>query len=93
MNDLQSLGLYMRVKDMNGDEIDLKQNYDDDEAGVVSEDVPLGDDVLVESELSDGYTTADGEDIEPETEFVSELAAEVFEDDVEPLFDDLLVED
>ncbi|MDL2294215.1 DNA-directed RNA polymerase subunit beta [Ruminococcaceae bacterium OttesenSCG-928-D13] len=60
IKELQSLGLDMVVQDENGDEIDLKQSYDDDEGGYVP-DLAVGDDVLVEDELA-GYTTEEVEE-------------------------------
>ena len=63
MKELQSLGLNMRVQDENGDEIDLKHNYDDDLVAVdISE--PIGDEVVVESELEEGYSDVDEEEID-----------------------------
>ncbi|MEG2930869.1 MAG: DNA-directed RNA polymerase subunit beta, partial [Ruthenibacterium sp.] len=67
MKELQSLGLDVRVQDSNGDEIDIKQNYDDDDMGFDTTDIPLGDDVMVESELADDYTINDieaGDDLD-----------------------------
>ncbi|MEG2698853.1 MAG: DNA-directed RNA polymerase subunit beta, partial [Ruthenibacterium sp.] len=67
MKELQSLGLDVRVQDSNGDEIDIKQNYDDDDMGFDTTDIPIGDDVVVESELVDDYSINDieaGDDLE-----------------------------
>ena len=52
IKELQSLGLDVRVQDAEGEEIDLKQNYDDD-IGFEGAELPVGDDVVVESELTD----------------------------------------
>ena len=52
MKELQSLGLDMRVQDADGNEVDIKQNYDDDDMGFDNSDLALGDDVMVESELA-----------------------------------------
>ena len=46
IKELQSLGLDVRVQDSNGDEVDLKQNFDDD---------------LVENELSNDYSIEDAD--------------------------------
>ena len=68
IKELQSLGLDVKVQDSNGDEVDLKQNFDDEEAGFDVRDLPLGEDVLMESELNDDYSIeeADGESAEPD---------------------------
>ncbi len=60
IKELQSLSLDVRVLDEDKNEIDLKQNYDDD-AGFDAAAMPVGDDVLLESEL-DNYTIGDVED-------------------------------
>ena len=62
MKELQSLGLDMRVQDKDGNEIDIKQNYDDDDMGFDNADLSIGDDVMVESELNDDYSIEDVED-------------------------------
>ena len=62
IKELQSLGLAVRVQDANGDEIDLKQNFDDEETGFDMRDLALGDDVLVEGELSNDYSIEEPED-------------------------------
>lgn len=62
MKELQSLGLAMRVQDVDGNEIDIKQNYDDDDVGFDGSEL-MGDDVMVESELSGDYTIEDVDDI------------------------------
>ena len=54
IKEMQSLGLDVRVLDAEGEEIDLKQNFDDEETGFDSRD--MGDDVLLESELNDDYS-------------------------------------
>lgn len=61
IKELQSLGLDVRVLDQNRDEIDLKQNFDDDDMGFDPASMRLGDDVLVESEL-ENYTINDAEE-------------------------------
>ena len=54
IKEMQSLGLDVRVLDAEGEEIDLKRNFDDEETGFDSRD--MGDDVLLESELNDDYS-------------------------------------
>lgn len=61
IKELQSLGLDVRVLDQNREEIDLKQNFDDDDMGFDPASMRLGDDVLVESEL-ENYTINDAEE-------------------------------
>ncbi|MDL2327788.1 DNA-directed RNA polymerase subunit beta [Ruminococcaceae bacterium OttesenSCG-928-A11] len=74
IKELQSLGLDMVVQDEDGEEIDLKQTYDEDEGGYVP-DLSVGDDVLVEDELA-GYTTEEVvEDEDGEFEDEDEIPA------------------
>ena len=61
IKELQSLGLDVRVQDVNGDEIDLKQNFDDEEPGFEGRELP-GDDVLLESELNDDYSIEEADE-------------------------------
>ena len=85
MKELQSLGLDVRVQDVNGDEIDIKQNYDEDDMGFDTSDLSIGDEIAVESEFADDYSIADAEDVLEEPE------DDGFE--VDALFDDLTEED
>ncbi len=60
IKELQSLALNVRVLDADGEEIDLKQNFDDEEIGLM----PMADDmdsVVVDSELQD-YTIEEPDD-------------------------------
>ncbi len=84
IKELQSLGLDMRVLDDDGNEIDLKQNFDDEEGLVDARDLKPGEDVLVESELENFVP----EDV-PEDEFGSDL----LDDDDFGLGDDFLGSD
>ena len=87
IKELQSLSLDVRVLDADKNEIDLKQDYDDD-AGFDAAALPVGDDVLLESEL-DNYTIGDVEDgdsAEDDSE-ESEGSEGLFDDD--ELFADL----
>ena len=56
MKELQSLGLDVRVQDVDGNEVDIKQNYDDDDVGFDMSDMNIGDDVMVESDLDGEYS-------------------------------------
>ena len=56
MKELQSLGLDVRVQDADGNEVDIKQNYDDDDVGFDMSDMNIGDDVMVESDLDGEYS-------------------------------------
>ena len=72
IQELQSLALDVRVLDKEGDEIDLKQKFDDDNAGLADATAPadLGEGTqVVVSELDDGYGVEDpDEDDEPLSE-------------------------
>ena len=81
MKELQSLGLDMRVQDADGNEVDIKQNYDDDDMGFDNSDLALGDDVMVESELAGDYSIEDAD------------ADAEFEEDEEPNPEDLESDD
>ncbi len=62
IKELQSLGLDMRVLDNDGNEIDLKQSFDEDENLIDARDLKPGEDVLLENEL-DGFSPDEpGED-------------------------------
>ena len=90
IKELQSLGLDVKVQDSNGDEVDLKQNFDDEEAGFDVRDLPLGEDVLMESELNDDYSIEEADaDAEPD-DFDAEPEDIFAEDDS---FDDAGLDD
>ncbi len=59
MKELQSLGLAVCAQDENGNEIDIKQNYDEDDIGFDMSDMPVGQDVMLESELATDYSIND----------------------------------
>ncbi len=61
IKELQSLGLDVIVQDELGNEIDLKQNFDDED-GFERGDLPMGDDVLLENELNEEYSIESVED-------------------------------
>ena len=85
IKELQSLGLDVRVQDSNGDEIDLKQNFDDEEPGFDTRDLPMGEDVLVENELSNDYSI---EDADPDADAGFDEPEDVFEPDDSLFADD-----
>ena len=60
MKEMQSLGLNMVVQDKDGNEIDMSQKFDDEEG--FGPGMPVGEDVLVEDELSSDYSVRDAED-------------------------------
>ncbi|MFV0352907.1 MAG: DNA-directed RNA polymerase subunit beta [Oscillospiraceae bacterium] len=84
IKELQSLCLDVVVEDIDGNEIDLKQNFDDDDNGYDRSELPVGNDVVVETELADDYSIQDAGtegDFESEEE-VSPLEPEdMFSDD------------
>ena len=86
MKELQSLGLDVKVQDKEGNEIDIKQNYDDDDAGFDHSDLPIGDDVMLESELTDDYSIEDVPEVDEEPDD-SVFTEAFFADD--DSFDDL----
>ncbi len=86
MKELQSLGLDVKVQDKEGNEIDIKQNYDDDDAGFDHSDLPIGDDVMLESELTDDYSIEDVPEVDEEPDD-SVFTEDFFADD--DSFDDL----
>ena len=86
MKELQSLGLDVKVQDKEGNEIDIKQNYDDDDAGFDHSDLPIGDDVMLESELTDDYSIEDVPEVDEEPDD-SVFTEDLFAND--DSFDDL----
>ena len=85
IKELQSLGLDVRVQDSNGDEIDLKQNFDDEEPGFDAHDLPMGEDVLVENELSNDYSI---EEADSDADAGFDEPEDVFEPDDSMFADD-----
>ena len=83
VKELQSLGLDMRVLDKEGFEVDLKQNFDDDDdiglsKPVIAEDEEAFDGTVVEDGNFDGFGLQDenGEDIVEETTDYSDYDSE-----------------
>ena len=71
------------MQDHEGNEVDMRQEFDDDDTGFDARDIPMGDDVLVESELQDDYSVKDAdegfdddldnEDVEPRAEDLANI--------------------
>ena len=80
IKELQALGLDVKVLDGNNEEVDLKQNFDDDDIGMPIIDSEAFSEVEVESELNDGY------EVEEIDEDELELSDDFFGDD--DMFDD-----
>ena len=91
IKELQSLGLDVVVQDSNGDEVDLKQNFDDEEAGFDVRDLPLGEDVLMESELNDDYSIEEAESDPAEPDDFDAEPEDIFAED--DSFDDAGLDD
>ncbi|WP_419503700.1 DNA-directed RNA polymerase subunit beta [Candidatus Allofournierella excrementavium] len=81
IKELQSLGLDVVVQDSNGDPVDLKQNFDDEEAGFDVRDLPMGEDVLMESELNDDYSIEEAESEAAEPDDFDAEPEDIFADD------------
>ena len=62
IKELQSLGLDVKVLDKNNEEIDLKQNFDDDDDMGFTPSDDLFDEPTVEDGELDGYSTEEHED-------------------------------
>ena len=80
IKELQSLALDVRVLDKDGNEINLKQNFDDDDYGVSADDSMFAPSVADEGEIANSGFGLENEEGE----------AEAFSDD---LFDDLGLDD
>ncbi len=72
IKELESLGLDMHVLDSNGESINLNQNFDDEEGLIDASNEKPGDNVLLESELDDGFMPDENqpEDMEPDENFL-----------------------
>jgi len=88
IKELQSLGLDIKVLDKNNEEIDLKQNFDDDDIGLTpADDIPDYDNVASDEDFDEGYGIEDHSgDEEKEGEddddlFGSENGKDSFNDD------------
>ena len=61
LKELQSLGLNVVVQDKDGNEVDMRQNFDEEETGFDMRDIPMGEEVTNESELLNDYTIKDAD--------------------------------
>ena len=61
VKELQSLGLDVVVQDKDGNEIDMRQNFDDEETGFDMRDVAGTENVVQESELLNDYNIKDAD--------------------------------
>ena len=61
LKELQSLGLDVVVQDKDGNEIDMRQNFDDEETGFDMRDVAGTENVVQESELRNDYNIKDAD--------------------------------
>ena len=64
IKELQSLGLDIKVLDKNNEEIDLKQNFDDDDVGLISADeaIDFENETVANEEDFDGYQIKEEDD-------------------------------
>ena len=62
LKELQSLGLDIVVQDKEGNAVDMRQEFDDDDSSFENNDYDLGDNVMVESELQDDYSVKDADE-------------------------------
>ena len=98
IKELQSLALDIKVLDENGDEVDLRQTYDNDDAGFAPDDKAFqsvndaegSDDFIVDedSEENDIFIRDDGDDDDFADEFRDKMGDEDYGLDLEPSEDD-----
>ena len=62
LKELQSLGLDIVVQDKEGNAVDMRQEFDDDDSSFENNDYDLGDNVMVESELQEDYSVKDADE-------------------------------
>ena len=62
LKELQSLGLDIVVQDKEGNPVDMRQEFDDDDSSFENSDYEVGNNVLVESELQDDYSVKDADE-------------------------------
>jgi DNA-directed RNA polymerase subunit beta len=62
LKELQSLGLDIVVQDAEGNEVDMRQNFDEEETGFDMRDVAGTEEVAKESELMEDYTIKDADE-------------------------------
>ena len=89
LKELQSLGLDIVVQDKEGNAVDMRQEFDDDDSSFENNDYDLGDNVMVESELQDEYSVKDAdegfdddldEDAGPSAEDLAAIESDSFDD-------------
>ena len=61
LKELQALGMDVIVQDVDGNEVDMRQDFDEEETGFDMRDIPMGDTVTNENELSAEYTIKDAD--------------------------------
>mgnify|MGYP000827374670 FL=1 len=52
----------IRDRDKEGNAVDMRQEFDDDDSSFENNDYDLGDNVMVESELQDDYSVKDADE-------------------------------
>ena len=89
LKELQSLGLDIVVQDKEGNAVDMRQEFDDDDSSFENNDYDLGDNVMVESELQDDYSVKDAdegfdddldEDVGPTADDLAAIESDSFDD-------------
>ena len=89
LKELQSLGLDIVVQDKEGNAVDMRQEFDDDDSSFENSDYDIGDNVMVESELQDDYSVKDAddgfeedldEDNEPSADDLAAIESDSFDD-------------
>ena len=85
IKELQSLGLDIKVLDKNNEEIDLKQNFDDEDAGLIpgDENINFDEDSIAYEGDFDGYQVkdADEEDNDEMSDLFSDMSFDFGSDD------------
>ncbi len=61
LKELQALGMDVIVQDAEGNEVDMRQDFDEEETGFDMRDIPMGETVTNENELSGEYTIKDAD--------------------------------
>ena len=61
LKELQALGMDVIVQDAEGNEVDMRQDFDEEDTGFDMRDIPMGDTVTNENELSGEYTIKDAD--------------------------------
>ena len=92
IKEMQSLGLDVRVQNKDGDEIDLKQNFDEEEPGFDTNEMPVGENVIVENELAKDYTIQDAEEQQEAASTEEETEEDPFAP-AETAFEDVSLDD